>query len=136
MRPNRRKANDSYLIADGNKVGPCARRFVISFKPLYRELVVQAKADGIMNAVAHHAHYGYSNHGPVRENGSEISNPQLTMCVELIGQREELELFCRRHGDLLASKVIVYKHLEHWTVGVSGVEHADATPEELAAEAE
>jgi hypothetical protein len=44
-------------------------------------------------------------------------NPHLTMCVELIGPRGELEDFCRRHGDLLANKVIVYKHLEHWSVG-------------------
>lgn len=105
-------------------------------KPLYRTLVAQAKADGIMNAVAHHTHYGYSNHGPVRENGSEIADPHLTMCVELIGQREQLELFCRAHGDMLASKVIVYKHLEHWSVGPAGVRHDDASPEELAMEAE
>lgn len=88
-------------------------------KPLYRMLIAQAKVDGIMNAVAHHTHYGYSNHGPVRENGAEVADPHLTMCVELIGQREELERFCRRHGDLLTSKVIVYKHLEHWTVGLT-----------------
>ncbi|MEG8026304.1 DUF190 domain-containing protein [Sphingomonas aurantiaca] len=58
-------------------------------KPLDRTLVAQAKADGIMNAVAHYTHYGYSNHGPVHENGAEIADPHLTMCVELIGQREQ-----------------------------------------------
>lgn len=104
-------------------------------KPLYRTLVAQAKAEGIMNAVAHHTHYGYSNHGQVRENGAEISDPHLTMCVELIGHRDELERFCRGHGDILASKVIVYKHLEHWSVGPRGIDHEDATPEELAADA-
>ncbi len=103
-------------------------------KPLYRELVATAKQDGIMNAVAHHTHHGYSNHGPVRENGAEVSDPHLTMCVELIGHRDQLELFCRRHGDLLSSKVIVYKHLEHWRVGPSGVAHEDAGPEVLASE--
>ena len=103
-------------------------------KPLYRELVAQAKQDGIMNAVAHHTHHGYSNHGPVRENGAEVCDPHLTMCVELIGHRDQLELFCRRHGDLLSSKVIVYKHLEHWRVGPSGVAHEDAGPEVLASE--
>ena len=107
-----------------------------STRPLYRALVATAKEDGIMNAVAHHTHYGYSNHGPVRENGAEISDPHLTMCVELIGEREQLELFCRRHGDLLSSKVIVYKHLEHWTIGPKGLTHEDATPAELASEDE
>ncbi len=88
-----------------------------------------------MNAVAHHTSHGYSNHGPIRENGSEISDPHLTMCVELIGQRGQLENFCRRHGDLLSSKVIVYKHLEHWSIGPSGnLDEEDATPTELAAD--
>jgi PII-like signaling protein len=100
-------------------------------KPLYRTLVAQAKADGIMNAVAHHTHYGYSNHGPVRENGAEVADPHLTMCVELIGQREQLESFCRAHGDMLASKVIVYKHLEHWTVSPGGLQQEDADTAEF-----
>ena len=105
-----------------------------SSKPLYRALVAQAKAEGVMNAVAHHTHYGFSNHGPVREHGAEISDPHLTMCVELIDHRDKLESFCAAHGDLLASKVIVYKHLEHWSIGPKGVAHEDASPEELAAE--
>lgn len=105
-----------------------------SAKPLYRQLVTQAKADGIMNAVAHHTHYGFSNHGPVRENGAELSDPHLTMCVELIAPRDALEMFCRAHGELLGDKVIVYKHLEHWHVGPAGVEHEDASAEELAAD--
>lgn len=36
---------------------------------------------------------------------------------------------------LLASKVIVVKHLKHWSIGPAGVGHEDASPEELAAEA-
>lgn len=104
-----------------------------SAKPLYRELVAQARKDGIMNAVAHHTQHGYSNHGPVRENGAEIADPHLTMCVELIGQRDQLELFCHRQGDLLTTKVIVYKHLEHWLVGPAGVTHEDVDTDELRA---
>jgi len=83
-------------------------------RPLYRELVVQAKAAGIMNATAHHTHFGYSNHGKLEDEGFELSNPDLTMCVELIATREELEQFCRTHGALLKRKVIVYKPIEHW----------------------
>jgi len=85
-------------------------------KPLYRELVLQAKAAGIMNAVAHNTHFGYSGHGKLQDEGLEIPNPELTMCVELIGPRDQLETFCRTHGALLQRKVIVYKHLEHWDV--------------------
>ncbi|KQT97584.1 hypothetical protein ASG60_20145 [Methylobacterium sp. Leaf469] len=90
-------------------------------RPLYRELVAQAKAEGLMNAVAHQSQHGYSNHGPIQDDGAESLNPELTMCVELIGTREQLEGFCGRHGAQLANKVIVYKHLEHWSVGHVGV---------------
>jgi PII-like signaling protein len=83
-------------------------------RPLYRELVIRAKAAGIMNATAHHTHFGYSNRGKFEEEGYELPNPELTMCVELIAPRADLEEFCRTHGDMLKRKVIVYKHVEHW----------------------
>ncbi|RDL46292.1 Chloride/fluoride channel protein [Ensifer sp. M14] len=96
-------------------------------KPLYRELVMQAKATGIMKAVAHHTHFGYSNSGKLQDEGFEIPNPDLTMCVELIGDRELLEEFCRTHGSLLKNKVIIYKHIEHWDV----LDHALTTEDAL-----
>lgn len=89
-------------------------------KPLYRELIQTAKADGIMNAVAQHTHYGFSNHGSIREDGSEAADPHLTICVELVGERDQLDLFCRKHGETLADKVIVYKQLEHWSIRPRG----------------
>jgi PII-like signaling protein len=100
-------------LKPSDKIGP--RRFW-GAKPLYRELIRTAKADGIINAVAQHTHYGFSNRGPIRENGSEIADPHLTICVDLVGERDQLDLFCRRHGDLLGDKMIVYKQLEHWSV--------------------
>lgn len=96
-------------------------------RPLYRELVVQAKASGIMNAVAHRTHFGYSNSGKLQDEGFEIPNPDLTMCVELIGDRELLEEFCQTHGSLLKNKVIIYKHIEHWDV----LDHALTTEDAL-----
>lgn len=92
-----------------------------SARPLYRELVMQAKVHGIMNAIAHHTHFGYSNHGKVQDDGFEIPNPELTMCVELISERPTLEDFCKTHSDLLKHKVIIYKHIEHWDVSGRGV---------------
>lgn len=97
-------------------------------RPLYRELVMQAKAAGIMNAVAHHTHFGYSNSGKLQDEGFEIPSPDLTMCVELIADRVLLEEFCRTHGSLLKNKVIIYKHIEHWDV----LDHALLTEEALA----
>ena len=93
-------------------------RAAFSHRPLYQELIQQAKRAGLINAVAHHTHYGFSNGGGVQQFETEGMNPELTMCVELIGPRTTLEDFCRGQGALLAGKVIVYKHLEHWRVGV------------------
>jgi PII-like signaling protein len=96
-------------------------------KPVYRELVMLAKKAGFINAVAHHTYYGYSNHGRVEDHGSEIANPEMTVCVELIGHRIELEHFCRQHGKLLHNKVIIYKHLEHWVVSEKGEDLIETT---------
>lgn len=95
-------------------------------KLLYRELVIQAKAAGIMSAVAHHTHFGYSNGGKLQDEGFEVPNPDLTMCVELISDRSKLEEFCRTHGQLLKSKVIIYKHIEHWEIGAGAIVAEDA----------
>ncbi len=103
-----------YLKPREKAVGVGSRFF--GGRPLYRELVVQAKAAGIMNATAHHTHFGYSNRGKLEEEGYEVPNPDLTMCVELIAPRADLEEFCRTHGDMLKHKVIVYKHVEHWNL--------------------
>jgi H+/Cl- antiporter ClcA/PII-like signaling protein len=103
-----------YLKPREKAVG-VGRRF-LGARLLYRELVMQAKAAGIMNATAHHTHFGYSNRGKLEDEGYEVPNPDLTMCVELIAPRPDLEEFCRTHGELLKHKVIVYKHVEHWNV--------------------
>lgn len=97
-----------------------AKRGWFGAKLLYRELVIQAKAAGIMNASAHHTHFGYSNGGKLQDEGIEIPNLELTICVELIAPRAKLEAFCQTHGVLLGRKVIVYKHIEQW--GISGAD--------------
>ena len=89
-------------------------------KPLYQEMIDAAKSDGILNAVAHHTHYGYSGNGDIQANNQELPNNALNLCVELIGDREQLQLFCRQHGDLIKGKVIVYKHIEHWDIAEPG----------------
>ena len=103
----------------------------LTTKPLYKELIETAKQDGLINAVAHHTHYGYSNHGEVEMANSEIRNPSLTMCVELVGPEAQLETFCRKHGDMLKNKVIIYKHVEHWEIHAHDIQMTDAKPEEL-----
>ncbi|MEO7933480.1 MAG: DUF190 domain-containing protein [Chthoniobacterales bacterium] len=119
-----------YLKPSDKRAQPGIRGFLAA-RPLYRELVDAAKRDGIMNAHAHHTHYGYSRHGKIRGNDPEMGNPELTMCIELIGEKTQLEHFCATHGELLQDKVIIYKHIEHWDLHGTQVEPRDALPEEL-----
>ena len=98
-----------------------------SGRPLYQEIVNRAKRAGLVNAVAHHTHYGFSNHGHVQAREVEGMNSELAMCVEMIGPKATLENFCRAHGDLLIDKVMVYKHLERWKLGMTAPGRAELT---------
>jgi PII-like signaling protein len=89
------------------------------------------KHDGILNAVAHHTHYGYNGNGKIQSNNTEIPDSNLNLCVELIAHRDQLELFCRKRGDLLKDKVVVYKHMEHWDIGDHRIKVLDVPQEEL-----
>jgi H+/Cl- antiporter ClcA/PII-like signaling protein len=85
-------------------------------KRVYQEIIEAAKQDGLINAAAYIAHQGFSNNGPVQISNPELGNRRLPMCVELIDHKDKLEQFCRKHGDLLRGKTIIYKHAEHWSV--------------------
>jgi PII-like signaling protein len=90
-------------------------------KPLYQEIIHAAKQQGGMNAVAHRMHFGYSAHGPIERDKPEIPNEYLTICVELIGSRQHLEEFCRKHANLLHGKVAIFETLERWEIGALDV---------------
>ncbi len=123
-----------YLKPGDKKRQPGLRGFLTA-RPVYRDLVDAAKKDGIINAVAHHTHYGFSNRGAIRSHDPEMGNPDLTMCVELVAPKDQLELFCRTHGELLKDKIVIYKHIEHWDIHDHDVEVHDATPKELKSDA-
>lgn len=104
-------------------------------KPLYQEIIDTARRDGLLNAVAHHTHYGYSGNGKIESGSkSDIPNVSLNLCVELIAVREELETFVRNHMDLLRDKVLVYKHMEHWDITRNDIQVTEASREELDAD--
>lgn len=103
----------------------------LSAKPIYREIINAAKADGITSAVAFMAHYGYSNGSKVRTPDPELPNSDLTLCIEIIDHKDRLEAFCRHHGALLKGKTIVYKHVEHWSLEHHKLVEEDASPSEI-----
>ena len=90
-------------------------------RALYYDIIHLAKADGIINAAAHSTHFGYTRGGRIQTAGAEIPNPHLSMCVELIDDREKLEAFCCKHVDVLRDRILVYKQLELWELSDVGV---------------
>jgi H+/Cl- antiporter ClcA/PII-like signaling protein len=84
--------------------------------PIYRVLVEAAKDVGMMHAVVHHSSNGFSGGDDEALGIADSLNSQVSLCVELIDEREHLEQFCRAHGDLLQDRVIVYRPIEHWAV--------------------
>ncbi len=120
-------------LKPGERTKKTGLRSILSSRPLYRELVLAAKTFGIVNAVAHHTHYGYSNNSKVQAPMAEIGNPDLAICVELIGERVHLETFCRQQGELLENRVIVYKSLERWHIdAVSRAESTEVAEKDVA----
>lgn len=85
-------------------------------KRAYQEIIKAAKHDGLMNAIAYTGHHGFANKGQVQTRDPEMGNASLPMCIELVDHKDKLEEFCRKHGDLLKGKAIVYKHVEHWSI--------------------
>lgn len=110
-------------------------RQILFGKALYQEIIDTAKLDGILNAVAHQTHYGYSGNGKIESyNMPDNQNMSLNLCVELISPREDLELFARKHVDLLKGKVLVYKHMEHWEIRHHDIKISESDQDELDAD--
>jgi PII-like signaling protein len=86
-------------------------------KPVYQEIIHAAKQDGVLSAVAHRTHFGYSGDGKSVDASQATSSEYLTLCVELIGERLQLEQFCQKHAILMGDKVVVYEKMERWDVG-------------------
>jgi PII-like signaling protein len=85
-------------------------------RSLAQHIIDLAKRAGILNASAHSTHYGFTGGGDIESIQPDHSNGRLAMFVELVGERELLEKFACSHEELLKDKIIVYKHLEQWTV--------------------
>ena len=69
-----------------------------------------------MNASVYQTHHGYSMHGKISHAHVELANEDLTVCIELIDEKEKLETFCRKHAELLKGKMIVFKAVEFWEI--------------------
>ena len=85
-------------------------------RSLAQHIIDLAKRDGILNATSHSTLYGFTGRGDVEAIDPDHANARLAMFVELVAEREQLERFVCSHKELLKGKVMVYKHLEQWSV--------------------
>ncbi|MBF9252249.1 DUF190 domain-containing protein [Pontibacter sp. 172403-2] len=85
-------------------------------KQIYREIVKNAKAEGLMNASVYQTHSGFSLNDKIRVAHPELDNSDLALCVELIDEKPKLEAFCKNNAALLKGRMIVFKAVEFWDI--------------------
>ena len=85
-------------------------------KQIYSELIKFAKEDKLLHASVYQTHSGFSLNGPIHTIHVELDNSDLSLCVELIDEKQNLEAFCIKHASILYGKMIVFKPVEFWNV--------------------
>ena len=85
-------------------------------KNTYKEVIILAKESGLMNASVFPTHFGYSNYGKINQHSIESDNSGLTICIELIDTKANLQQFFLTHKEIFKDKVVVYKEVEFWDV--------------------
>lgn len=84
-------------------------------KNKYSKIMDEAKKSGIMNAHIYHTHAAYESGGKIAHYNSESDNGGLTVCLELVDEREKLELFFTTHKAMLKNKTVIFKEVEFWS---------------------
>lgn len=74
----------------------------------------EAKASGIMNAHVFHTHAAVQKGGKMAYQSAEGTHTGLTVCVELIDDKEKLQTFFKTHKDILKENTVIYKEVEFW----------------------
>lgn len=83
-------------------------------KTKYLKIMQEAKASGIMNAHVFHTHAAVQKGGQMAHHSVEGDNSSLTVCIELVDDREKLQSFFKTHKDILKNNTVIYKEVEYW----------------------
>jgi PII-like signaling protein len=81
----------------------------------YKKILDEAKKSGIRNAHIFNTHAAYESGGEVHHSNIESDNSGLTVCIELVDEKEKLELFFKTHKAMLRNKTVIYKEVELWS---------------------
>jgi PII-like signaling protein len=97
-------------------------------RPLYQELIDQARGIGLMSATALAAYYGYTNHGDITTTFHPDTGFQdVNVYVELVAPREKLEAFLAHAAVMVADRVVLFDEVEHWKASqLNAVPEVDA----------
>lgn len=84
-------------------------------KNKYSKILDEAKKAGIMNAHIFQTHAAYEGGSKVAHYSMEGDNRGLTVCLELVDNKEKLELFFISHKAMLKNKTAIFTEVEFWS---------------------
>lgn len=89
-----------------------AQRFFPKTK--YMKMLDEAKKFGLRNAHIYQTHGAYEKGGAVHHYNIEMSDSGLTVCLELVDEREKLEMFFKTHRQMMKGKTAIFSEVELW----------------------
>lgn len=84
-------------------------------KNKYTKILDEAKKAGVMNAHIYHTHAAYEGDSKVAHYSVEGDNRGLTVCLELVDEKEKLETFFITHKAMLKHKTAIFTEVEIWS---------------------
>lgn len=94
-----------------------SKDFISRFFPktVYWKLMKDARQEGIMNAHIFHTHTSYKSGGTIQHKTVEGDQSGLTVCLELVDEKQKLEVFFKKHSTVLKGKTVIFKEVEYWS---------------------
>lgn len=83
-------------------------------KSKYLKIMQEAKAAGIMNAHVFNTHAAVQKGGKIAHHSVEGDTSGLTVCIELVDDKNKLQQFFKTHKDILKENTVIYKEVEFW----------------------
>jgi H+/Cl- antiporter ClcA/PII-like signaling protein len=92
-------------------------------RPLYQEIIDQARDKGLWGATARGMTYGFTNHGKTKADfHPDAGFTNTHIYVELIAPRAQLEAFFEQIAPLVAGRVVTFAEAEHWAGDMAAAE--------------
>lgn len=83
-------------------------------KSKYQQIMQEAKEAHIMNAHVFHTHAAVQKGGDIARHSIEGDTSGLTVCIELVDNKQKLEAFFKTHKELMVENTVIYKEVEFW----------------------